>query len=200
MSDLFIDGDWRPASDGATREIHCPADGRLVATVSEATAQDALAAVVAARSAFDNGPWPSTPAPDRAALLRGLADRLEAEKEEVATLEALDTGKRIVEARIDMDDVISVFRHFADLTQADAGRMVDTGQPDIVSRVVHEPVGVCSLITPWNFPLLQTSWKVAPALAAGNTFVLKPSELTPRPRSGCAAPWPRSGCPTASPT
>ena len=179
MNDLFIDGKWRSASDGATRDIHCPADGRHVATVSEATAEDALAAVVAARSAFDNGPWPDTPAPERAALLRRVADRLVAEKEDVATLEALDTGKRMVEARIDVDDIVSVFRHFADLAQADAGRMVDAGQADIVSRVVHEPIGVCSLITPWNFPLLQTSWKVAPALAAGNTFVLKPSELTP---------------------
>ncbi len=179
MPDLFIAGTWREASDGATREIRCPADGRHVATVSEATAEDAVAAVVAARSAFDNGPWPGTPSPERAALLRRVADRLAAEKEDVARLEALDTGKRLVEARIDVDDIIGVFRHFADLAQADAGRVVDTGQPDIVSRVVHEPVGVCTLITPWNFPLLQTSWKVAPALAAGNSFVLKPSELTP---------------------
>ncbi len=179
MPDLFIGGAWREASDGATREIRCPADGRLVATVSEASASDAIDAVVAARSAFDNGPWPQTPSPERAALLRRLADRLQKEKEEVARLESLDTGKRLVEARIDVDDVVSVFRHFADLAQADAGRVVDTGDPDVVSRVVHEPVGVCSLITPWNFPLLQTSWKVAPALAAGNTFVLKPSEITP---------------------
>jgi betaine-aldehyde dehydrogenase len=72
-----------------------------------------------------------------------------------------------------------VFRHFAGLAGAESGRVVDTGRPGVVSRVVHEPVGVCSLITPWNYPLLQTAWKVAPAIAAGNTFVLKPSELTP---------------------
>jgi betaine-aldehyde dehydrogenase len=94
-------------------------------------------------------------------------------------LESLDTGKRRVESEIDVDDVVAVFRHYAGLANADAGRVVDTGMPDVSSRVVREPVGVCSLITPWNFPLLQTSWKVAPALAAGNTFVLKPSELTP---------------------
>jgi betaine-aldehyde dehydrogenase len=84
-----------------------------------------------------------------------------------------------VESRIDVDDIVGVFRHYASLAQAEAGRVVDTGMPDVVSRIVHEPVGVCSLVTPWNYPLLQTSWKVAPALAAGNSFVLKPSELTP---------------------
>ncbi len=97
----------------------------------------------------------------------------------VAELESLDTGKRFVESQIDVDDIVAVFRHFASLANADAGRVVDTGMAGVSSRIVHEPVGVCSLITPWNYPLLQTSWKVAPALAAGNTFVLKPSELTP---------------------
>jgi len=180
VPDLFIAGRWRDAADGATREIRCPADTtQVAATVSEATAEDARAAVAAAREAFDHGPWPSTPAPERAALLHRLADRLEADAEEVARLESLDTGKRVVESRYDVADVVSVFRHFAGLAQADAGRVVDTGMPDVVSRVVHEPVGVCTLITPWNFPLLQTSWKVGPALAAGCTFVLKPSELTP---------------------
>lgn len=176
---MHIDGEWRDAVDGATRTIHCPADGSLVATVAEGSERDALDAVRAARRAFDDGPWPHTPSPERAALLHRVADRLVAEKEQVARLESLDTGKRLVESRIDVDDVVGVFRHYAGLAQAEAGRMVDTGMPDVVSRVVHEPVGVCSLITPWNFPLLQTSWKVAPALAAGCTFVLKPSELTP---------------------
>lgn len=175
----LVDGTWRGASDGSTREIRCPADESLVVTVAEGTAEDAIDAVRAARRAFDDGPWPRTPAPERAALLHRVADRLTSEKEQVARLEALDTGKRMVEARIDMDDIIGVFRHFASLAQADAGRVVDPGMPEVRSRIVHEPVGVCALITPWNFPLLQTSWKVAPALAAGCTFVLKPSELTP---------------------
>ncbi|WP_432477049.1 aldehyde dehydrogenase family protein [Nocardioides sp. GXQ0305] len=179
MDTLFIAGAWRPARDSGTRTIHCPADGSEVVTVAEATADDARDAVAAARAAFDRGPWPSTPAPERAALLRRVADRLVAERDEVARLESLDTGKRFVESQIDVDDIESVFRHFADVAAADAGRVVDTGMPDVSSRVVHEPVGVCSLITPWNYPLLQTSWKVAPCLAAGNTFVLKPSELTP---------------------
>jgi betaine-aldehyde dehydrogenase len=179
MSGLFIDGRWCEASDGGTRTIRCPADQTEVGEVPEATAADAEAAVRAARRAFDDGPWPHTSAFERAALLRRVADRLAAEKDEVARLESLDTGKRFVESQIDVDDIEAVFRHFADLAAADAGRVVDTGQADVSSRVVHEPVGVCSLITPWNYPLLQTSWKVAPALAAGNTFVLKPAELTP---------------------
>src|SRR6185312_1036418 len=83
------------------------------------------------------------------------------------------------EAELDVDDVASVFRYYGGLAGTDAGRVVDTGSADSASQVVHEPVGVCTLITPWNYPLLQASWKVAPALAAGNAFVLKPSELTP---------------------
>jgi betaine-aldehyde dehydrogenase len=179
MPHLYIDGEWRDAADGATREIRCPADGSLVTTVSEAGETDALAAVRAARRAFDHGPWRDTSSTERAEILRTVADRLEAEKDHVARLESLDTGKRFVESQIDVDDIVGVFRHFANLANADAGRVVDTGMPEVSSRIVHEPVGVCSLITPWNYPLLQTSWKVAPALAAGNTFVLKPSELTP---------------------
>ena len=179
MSTLFIDGRWSAAESGRTREITCPADGTHVATVAEGGPADAHRALGAARRAFDHGSWPGTPAPERAALLHGLADRLQDEIDDVARMEALDTGKRLVEAKIDMEDIIAVFRHFAGLAQAEAGRVVDPGVADVSSRVVTEPVGVCTLITPWNFPLLQTAWKVAPALAAGNTFVLKPSELTP---------------------
>ncbi|HET7532873.1 MAG TPA: aldehyde dehydrogenase family protein [Nocardioidaceae bacterium] len=179
MPELFIDGTWRDAADGGTREIRCPADGSLVATVSEGTAEDARAAVRAARKAFDDGPWRDTTALERSEILHRVADLLEEQKDEVARLESLDTGKRLVESEIDVDDIVSVFRHYAGLANADAGRVVDAGMPEVSSRIVHEPVGVCSLITPWNYPLLQTSWKVAPAIAAGNTFVLKPSELTP---------------------
>ncbi|GAA1245749.1 aldehyde dehydrogenase family protein [Janibacter melonis] len=195
MSSLYVDGQWQAAASGTTREIRCPADQEVAATVSEGGPQDARAAVAAARRAFDHGPWPTTPTPERAAVLTRVADLLEAELEEVARLESLDTGKRLVESRIDMQDVIGVFRHFAALVQGEAGRVVDTGMPDVASRVVHEPVGVCALVTPWNFPLLQTSWKVAPALAAGNTFVLKPSELTPQSAIWLLGALERAGLP-----
>jgi betaine-aldehyde dehydrogenase len=179
MPELYIAGSWRDAASGATRDVRCPADGALVATVSEATPQDAVAAIAAARTAFDGGPWRDTPAVHRGALLLRVADLLERDKKEYARAESLDTGKRMVESEYDIDDIVASFRYFGGIATTGAGRVVDTGVADTVSRVVHEPLGVCALITPWNYPLLQVAWKVAPALAAGNTFVLKPSELTP---------------------
>jgi betaine-aldehyde dehydrogenase len=179
VTSLFIGGTWRDAADGGTREIRCPADGELVVTVAEATADDARAAVAAARQAFDHGPWPHTLERERAALLFRVADILDRDSKEFARAESLDTGKRLVESEYDMADIAACFRYYAGIGGTSAGRVVDTGRADAVSRIVHEPIGVCALITPWNYPLLQTSWKVAPALLAGNTFVLKPSELTP---------------------
>ena len=179
MAHFFIDGTWTGAQLGGTREIRCPADGSLVATVDEGTADDTEAAIAAARTAFDHGPWPHTSPADRGALLDRVADALERHRDEFARAESLDTGKRLVESQYDMDDIIAVFRYYAKLAAEDSDREIELGRTDVRSRVVHEPVGVCGLITPWNYPLLQTSWKVAPALAAGNTFVLKPSELTP---------------------
>ncbi len=179
MSELFVGGRWVPARSGGRREICCPADGTLVATVDEAGAEDTVAAISAARTAFDSGEWPATSAVDRGALLHRVADRLLQDKAAIARAESLDTGKRYVESQYDVDDVVAVFRYYAGTAGEDAGRVVDSGRRDVVSRVVHEPVGVCGLITPWNYPLLQVAWKVAPALAAGCTFVLKPSELTP---------------------
>jgi betaine-aldehyde dehydrogenase len=179
MAELYLGGAWVCARGGARREIRCPADGTLVAEVDEAGAEDTEAAIAAAYAAFLDGPWPETSARERGDLLMRLADLLEREAEELARMESLDTGKRLVESRYDITDVVGVFRHYGRVAAEDAGRIVDTGNPDVVSRIVHEPVGVCALITPWNYPLLQVSWKVAPCLAAGNTFVLKPSELTP---------------------
>ncbi|WP_274564573.1 aldehyde dehydrogenase family protein [Streptomyces spiramyceticus] len=180
MPELFIGGKWTAALGGQVREIRCPADGTLVATVDEAGPKDAAAAIAAARDAFDSGPWPRTPAAERGRLLLRVADLLERDRPTLARAESLDTGKRLVESEYDMDDIAACFRYFGNLTASGGNdRIVDTGNPDVDSRVVHEPVGVCALITPWNYPLLQTAWKVAPALGAGNTFVLKPSELTP---------------------
>jgi betaine-aldehyde dehydrogenase len=179
VPDLYIGGRWEAARDGGRREIRCPADGTLVVEVDEAGPADAAAAIAAAREAFDEGGWAGSSSLERGRLLHRVADLLERDKAGVARAESLDTGKRLVEAEYDVDDVVGVFRHYGNVAAEDAGRLVDTGRPDVVSRVVHEPIGVCGLITPWNYPLLQTSWKVAPALAAGNTFVLKPSELTP---------------------
>jgi betaine-aldehyde dehydrogenase len=179
VQSLFVDGSWVSARAGGRREIRNPFDQSLVAEVDEAGPEDTEAAIAAARNAFDDGPWPRTPAVERGALLLRVADLLQRDRDEFARAESLDTGKRLVESEYDIDDVTRVFRYYGALAAQDAGRVVDTGNPDAISRIVYEPVGVCGLITPWNYPLLQTSWKVAPALAAGNTFVLKPSELTP---------------------
>ena len=179
MDELYIAGEWRAARDGGCREIRCPANGELVTTVADAGADDARAAIAAARRAFDDGPWPQTAERERGALLLRTAEIIERDRKEFARAEALDTGKRLVEAEYDMDDVAACFRYYGGIGGTDAGRVVDTGRADAVSRIVQEPVGVCALITPWNYPLLQASWKVAPALLAGNTIILKPSELTP---------------------
>ena len=179
MPDLYIDGSWIPARGGGRREIRCPADGSLVAEVAEADAGDTELAIAAAHRAFHDGPWPGWSNRERGDLLLRVADLLERDKDAIARAESLDTGKRLVESGYDVDDVVSVFRHFGHAADGEGGRVVDTGNPAVVSRIVHEPVGVCGLITPWNYPLLQVAWKVAPCLAAGNTFVLKPSEITP---------------------
>lgn len=176
---LYIDGRWESARSGDTRVIRCPADGSYVGTVSEGGEADTLAAIAAARRAFDAGAWATTPARERGRVVAAIADAIEQRLDEFARAEALDTGKRLYEARIDIHDVISCFRYFAGRAAEDAGRVVPVDNPAIVSRIVYEPVGVCGLITPWNYPLVQTSWKVAPALATGNSFILKPSELTP---------------------
>src|SRR6478735_8606423 len=97
----------------------------------------------------------------------------------MARLETINTGKAMRESRWDMADVARVFRYYADLADKDTGRLVDPGNPAALSRIVYEPVGVCGLIGPWNYPLLQLSWKIAPALAAGNTAVMKPAQVTP---------------------
>lgn len=180
IKSIHVDGDWRAAASGGTREILDPADATVLAVVAEGGKEDTDAAVAAARRAFDEGDWPRTPVAERAAVLRRVADLLQRDREEIALAESRDAGKTVAEGRIDVDDVTNAFRYFADLVAGEsAGRVVDAGDPDVHSVVVHEPVGVCAMITPWNYPLLQASWKVAPALAAGDTFVIKPSEITP---------------------
>jgi betaine-aldehyde dehydrogenase len=177
---IHVAGEWRAAVSGGTREILDPADGQAFALVAEGDEKDTDLAVAAARHAFDHGDWPRTPVAERAALLRRVADLLVRDRERLGRLESRDAGKTVEEGRVDIDCVADAFRYFADLVAGEApGRVVDAGSSDVHSVVVHEPVGVCALITPWNYPLLQASWKIAPALAAGNTFVIKPSEITP---------------------
>jgi betaine-aldehyde dehydrogenase len=176
---LFISGTWRPASDGRVREIRSPHDNSLVVVVPEATASDALDAIQSARTSFDEGAFTSWSVAKRAALVDRVADLLERDSEVIALAESGDTGKRLLEARYDVSDVVAVFRYYAKLGLNLHERTVDVGRDEIQSEIAYEPVGVVSLIGPWNYPLLQASWKVAPALVAGCSFILKPSELTP---------------------
>jgi len=175
---LFIDGTWTSGHADRHDDVINPYDQSVVQAVDLADAQDVGEAVAAAKAAFA-GAWPRTAASERGALLLRVADLLTRDKDETAPTETLDTGKTLVESRIDVDDVTAVFKYYAAMADQDPGRVVDTGIATVLSRVVYEPVGVCALITPWNYPLLQASWKIAPALAAGNTMVVKPSEVTP---------------------
>ena len=176
---LYINGKWSSPIAGHTWDVISPADGHLVATVAEATAADVELAIVAARQAFDSGDFPNWGFEKRAQLVGKIADLMERDLKILAKLESDDTGKRLIEAEYDIADVIACFRHFAQLGQRQHERQVDVGLQHVDSRVVHEPIGVCTLIGPWNYPLLQVSWKVAPALVAGCTFIVKPAELTP---------------------
>ncbi len=175
----YINGNWVDANVGNTRDIINPFNQEVIATVAEGDASDTKAAIAAAREAFDKGEWPTTPATERDAIVRRIAELIERDKEELARLESLDTGKTVEESRGDMEDIAGVFRYFAELADKDGGELIDSPIPNSISKVVREPVGVCGQITPWNYPLLQASWKLAPALATGNTLIMKPSEITP---------------------
>jgi betaine-aldehyde dehydrogenase len=179
MASLFIDGAWVAGTSGATAPVVNPSDGTRVCEVDVADAVDVDRAVAAARRTFEAGTWAGVPAGRRGALLARVADLLLRDREALAELETRNTGKALRESRLDVDDVAAVFRYYAGLADKEAGRIVDTGDPNAFSRVVHEPLGVCALISPWNYPLLQISWKVAPALAAGNSVMIKPSQVTP---------------------
>lgn len=175
----YIDGQWVDGSSGKKREVLNPYDASVITMVAEGGREEAKSAIAAARRAFDHDGWPQTPAADRARLLFRLADLIERDREELAELESLDTGKTVEESRWDMDDIAGIFRYFAGLADKDGGEVIASPNPNTTSTVIREPVGVCGQISPWNYPLLQASWKMAPALAAGCTIIMKPSEITP---------------------
>lgn len=179
MKYMYINGAWVNAASEKVRDIINPFNQEVIAQVAEGDAEDAKLAIAAAREAFDNGEWSDTPGAERGQKVFRIAELIERDKEELAELETLDTGKTLEESRADMEDIAGVFRYFAGLADKDGGEVIESPIPDSQSKVVREPVGVCGQITPWNYPLLQAAWKIAPALAAGNTIVLKPSEITP---------------------
>jgi acyl-CoA reductase-like NAD-dependent aldehyde dehydrogenase len=174
---LFIDGEWRPARDAGLIERLDPATGELFATFARAGREDALAAVQAARKAFDGGDWPHTLPAERASVLLQAALLLEQRSEQMAVWESVTSGAPLGQARMMMEWVVDVFRYYAGLARTIAGNTTSYGRSQL-GMTLMEPVGVVSLIVPWNFPLNQAAWKIAPALAAGCTAVVKPDSKT----------------------
>jgi len=174
---LFIGGQWVDGASGATIDVHDPHDGSLIASVAEAREVDVDRAVTAAAAAFDD--WRQWRAADRGRVLLRLADLIEEHAAELALLETRDTGHPIRDAqRLDLPRTAETFRYFGGMADKYQGSVVPV-ERGFLDYVVREPLGVVGAIVPWNFPLMFTSWKLGPALAAGNTAVIKPSELTP---------------------
>ena len=175
---MWIGGRWVHASDDGARDIINPADGTVLAQVPEATANDVAEAARAARSAFDEGPWPRMPARERGTMLFKIAEAIRAKAAAFAEVDTRNMGKPIVEAEFDVSDAAHCFEYYGGLASKIHGETLEV--PDnALSMVVREPVGVVGQIIPWNYPLLMAVWKLAPALAAGCTAVLKPAEQTP---------------------
>ncbi|MGA1440686.1 MAG: aldehyde dehydrogenase family protein [Ilumatobacteraceae bacterium] len=176
---MFIDGEWVGARDGGTFETLDPSTGAVLASVPRAREADVDRAVAAARRTFDDGTWGSAVAErERARILLRMSALVSERRDELAELEVRDCGKPIADARADIDEVAFMFEYYAGWATKISGDIPPVG-PGALSLVVKEPVGVCGLIVPWNYPMLMAAQKVAPALATGCTVVLKPAEQTP---------------------
>lgn len=176
---ILIGDEWRPALSGKTFSTINPATEEVICEVAEGDKEDVDLAVHAARSAFESGPWSKMDARDRGALLLKLADLMEQNLDELAALETLDNGKPINDARAaDLPLAIDCLRYYAGWADKVHGDTIPV-RGNYFCYTRREPVGVCGQIIPWNFPILMTAWKWGPALATGNTVVMKPAEQTP---------------------
>jgi betaine-aldehyde dehydrogenase len=175
---MYINGEWRNSHNKEKRKIVNPANGEVFAEAAEGTVEDAREAIQAAKAAFESGVWSEMPAVERASYLFKIADKIDEYADELTKLETMDNGKTLREAGFDVADAAACFRYYAGLITKPDGQTYHVSDP-MQAMVVREPVGVCGLIVPWNYPLLMSAWKIAPALAAGNTIVFKPSEVTP---------------------
>jgi acyl-CoA reductase-like NAD-dependent aldehyde dehydrogenase len=177
---LLIGGAWRPAGDGGTFETLDPATGQAIALVAEATGDDVDAAVAAARAALTADAWAGLLPAARARLLWRVAELIDENADELAELETRDQGQPLAISRnVSVPATAEHFRYYAGWVTKLEGETVPLSIPNVFHYTRREPVGVCALITPWNFPLLIASWKLAPALACANTCVVKPAEQTP---------------------
>jgi len=175
---MYINGEFAESRSGKTFPVIDPSTEEIIAEVPDAGEADIDAAVGAARAAFDSGPWPQTTAQERGRLLFRLAERVRREAPMLAELEARNSGKPIVEAEFDINDVATCFEYYGGFATKVMGH-VNPVPDNALSLSLREPVGVAAQIIPWNYPLLMAAWKLAPALAAGCTCVLKPAEQTP---------------------
>ncbi len=174
----YINGEWKDSVNRDLNEVINPANQEVIATAPRATKEETEEAIAVARAAFESGVWSDLTTHERASYLNKIADKIDENFEELVTLEVMDNGKLKAEAEFDIADAATCFRYYAGLILAPEGETYQVPE-DVQAMVVKEPVGVTGLIVPWNFPLLMSVWKIAPALAAGNTIVYKPAEATP---------------------
>src|SRR6267154_4592451 len=174
----YINGKWESASSGKTFPVYDPSTEEVIAHVAASDVADVDRAVKAARAAFDSGPWPQTTAQDRGRILFKLAEKIRTNSAMLADLECRNSGKPIVEAEYDIADAATCFEYYGGLATKITGH-VNPVPDNALSLTLKEPVGVAGQIIPWNYPLVMAAWKLAPALAAGCTCVLKPAEQTP---------------------
>ncbi|MCB0971988.1 MAG: aldehyde dehydrogenase family protein, partial [Acidimicrobiales bacterium] len=178
---LFIDGEYVDAISGETFTTYDPGTNQPIGEVAKAGREDSVKAIEAARKAFDEGPWPRMSGAERGAKLNEIADAIEAKAEKFAEMEARDSGGTIKKATFaDVPGAAGALRWFARLAteEADEVELPGTPFPPSQNWVRYEPHGVCTGIIPWNFPCIMAAWKLGPALAAGNTSVLKPASFT----------------------
>jgi 1-pyrroline dehydrogenase len=177
--EMFIGGAWTPSSGGDAQEVVNPATGKVIAHVPKGTAEDVDRAVVAARKAFDEGWSDSTPRMRSEAMLK-LADAIEEHGDELARIESENVGKPLAATKSEeIPPIVDCIRFFAGAARTLEGRATGEYMQGFTSMLRREPIGVVGSIAPWNYPLMMAAWKIGPALAAGNTVVLKPSEWTP---------------------
>jgi len=178
----YINGQWQAPSNNETFATINPATEQIITDIPAGNQDDVNAAVAAARRSFDLGPWPKMTGKERGGYLRKIAEIITRRLDELSKLEVLDNGKPYPEAKWDIEDTAGTFEFYAKLAEEmdeTPEQNIQLPEPDFSSTVSKEPIGVAGAIIPWNFPMLMAAWKVAPALAAGCTMVLKPSEITP---------------------
>jgi gamma-glutamyl-gamma-aminobutyraldehyde dehydrogenase len=176
---IFVDGDFRAAASGATFDSVNPATGEVLAAVASADEVDVDAAVTAARSSFESGAWSKTSAAHRKRILLRLAELITEHRAEFAILDSMDMGKLVTEAyQVDVPSAADLFAFYGEALDKINGEIAPT-EPGNLALVTREPLGVVGAVTPWNFPLDLAVWKIAPALAVGNSVVLKPAEQAP---------------------